>query len=168
MPCVHSHAALQMCEHTPAPTPPSPRQGLRAIAYSPLGHSKTDLLGHPVVEELAKELDVVPAQVSGQRWQHRAMWVLCPTHAMPLTDAGQLMRLLPQPLFPPRCCCAGMCSVAWASSPRPAAPGTCARTPTSSPSRSPTPRRYAAGRLERGGRSRRDTCAWSVPSAVCG
>ncbi|KFM24054.1 Alcohol dehydrogenase [NADP(+)] [Auxenochlorella protothecoides] len=39
------------------------RKGLRAIAYSPLGHSKTDLLGHPVVEELAKELDVVPAQV---------------------------------------------------------------------------------------------------------
>lgn len=45
--------------------PPSllARQGVRPIAHSCLGHNKSDLLANPVIEEVAKELGVAPAQV---------------------------------------------------------------------------------------------------------
>ena len=38
-------------------------QGITCEAYGPLGHSKTDLLAHPEVTALAKEVDRSPAQV---------------------------------------------------------------------------------------------------------
>lgn len=38
-------------------------QGVHTVAYSPLGHSKTDLLANPVVIEAAKDVGVSPAQV---------------------------------------------------------------------------------------------------------
>lgn len=39
------------------------RRGLRAVAFSPLGHSKQELLENPVVVALADELGVSSAQV---------------------------------------------------------------------------------------------------------
>ncbi|KAL6772274.1 hypothetical protein ACKKBG_A29595 [Auxenochlorella protothecoides x Auxenochlorella symbiontica] len=38
-------------------------KGVHTVAYSPLGHSKTDLLANPVVIEVAKDVGVSPAQV---------------------------------------------------------------------------------------------------------
>jgi diketogulonate reductase-like aldo/keto reductase len=38
-------------------------QGITCEAYGPLGHSKTDLLAHPEVTAVAKEVDRSPAQV---------------------------------------------------------------------------------------------------------
>jgi diketogulonate reductase-like aldo/keto reductase len=39
------------------------RKGITCEAYGPLGHSKTDLLAHPEVTAVAKEVDRSPAQV---------------------------------------------------------------------------------------------------------
>ncbi len=39
------------------------RKGVRCVGYSPLGHSKTDLLEHPEVVRIASEAGKTPAQV---------------------------------------------------------------------------------------------------------
>ena len=39
------------------------RKGVRCVGYSPLGHSKTDLLEHPEVLRVASEVNKSPAQV---------------------------------------------------------------------------------------------------------
>lgn len=39
------------------------RKGVRCVGYSPLGHSKTDLLEHPEVVRIASEVGKSPAQV---------------------------------------------------------------------------------------------------------
>ncbi len=39
------------------------RRGVTCVAYSPLGHSKQDLLEHPAVLKVAEELGKSPAQV---------------------------------------------------------------------------------------------------------
>lgn len=39
------------------------RKGVTCVGYSPLGHSKNDLLEHPVVVKIAEELKKTPAQV---------------------------------------------------------------------------------------------------------
>lgn len=39
------------------------RRGVRCVAYSPLGHSRPDLLDHPTVKEVAAQAGRTPAQV---------------------------------------------------------------------------------------------------------
>ena len=41
------------------------RLGVHSVAYSPLGHSRADLLQHPVVRRVAEEAGRTPAQVGG-------------------------------------------------------------------------------------------------------
>ena len=39
------------------------RKGVQCVGYSPLGHSKSDLLEHPTVQRVAAEAGRSPAQV---------------------------------------------------------------------------------------------------------